>query len=90
MDHLEVHAVVIGMAFHAGRTRRPRPRKGCVQTLVLLNLCGDLSMALKAFKGGSSGGNLVALDAVGIAAQALMRSSQRARRDLRLRTESDA
>src|SRR5581483_11990183 len=90
VDHLEVRAVVIRMAFRAGRARRSRPREGRMQALILLNLCGNLPMGFKAFEGGCPGGNLVAVDAVGIAAQALMRARQRAWRNLRLRGESNA
>lgn len=72
MDHVEVHAIVVGMAFDACGSGRARTRKGRMQAFVLLQLHGNFTVALETAKGGSLGRNFMALRAVGIPAQALM------------------
>ena len=82
MHHLEIDAVMIGMALHTSHAGRPRSRERCMKAFVLLDLILNFSMAIKTFKGGRLHGDLVTLDAVCGSAQALMRPCQRSRRDL--------
>jgi len=82
MDHLEIYAVVIGVALYAGGARRAGAGKGRVEAAILLQLAGDLTMTIEALERWFPRGNLVTLNAVGIAAQTLVRFCQRARRDL--------
>lgn len=90
MHHLEIDAVVIGMALHTSRAGRPRSRERCMQTLVLLDLIGNFPMAIQAFEGGRLHGDLVTLDAVRSPTQALMRLRQRPWGDLRRRGKAKA
>ena len=48
MDHLKVCAVVIGVAFDAGRALFTGSWKGGVESLVLLEFCCYLAMAVNA------------------------------------------
>lgn len=50
VDHVEVHAVVIGVAFYAGRPYWAGARKRGMQPLVLLDLRSDLAMAFQALE----------------------------------------
>jgi hypothetical protein len=83
MHHLEVDAIVIGMAFDTCRAGRARSREGCMKAFVLLDLIRDFPMAIQAFERGRLNGNLVTLDAVPGSTQALMGFRKRSRRDLR-------
>jgi hypothetical protein len=73
MHHLEVDAVVIGMAFHTGCAGRARSRERCMKAVALLDLIRDFPMAIQTFEGWRLDGNLVTLDAVRSSTQALMR-----------------
>jgi hypothetical protein len=86
MNHLEVRAVVIGVAFYARLTRQAGVRKRCMQALALLNLRGNFPVTFGAAEGWRFGVALVALDAVCSSGQALMRSRQRAGRNLCIHT----
>jgi len=84
MHHLEINSVVIGVTLYTGGTGSCGTRKGGMQSLVLLQLNGNLPMALEASKRGCTGGDLMTLDAVRISVEALMCSGQRTRRNLRI------
>jgi hypothetical protein len=56
-----------------------------MKAAVPLKLSPDLAMALDTAKGGRLGGNLMTLDAVGVAAQALVSAGERPGRNLRAR-----
>ena len=83
MNHLEIHSVVIGMAFDARCSRRCRSRKRRMKALVMLEFACNFPVAFKTFERWSSRRNLVALNAIRISAQPLMRRRQRPRRNLR-------
>ena len=50
MHHLEVDAVVIGMALHTGCAWRARSREGCMKAFILLELILNLPMAIQTFE----------------------------------------
>ena len=85
VHHLEIDAVMVGVALHTRCARRARSRERCVKTLVLLDLVCNFAVAIYTLEGRSLNRNLVTLDAVRRPAQALMRLCQRPRRDLRPR-----
>jgi len=85
MHHLEVNAVVIGVALDTRCAGRARSRECRMKTFVLLNLVRNFPVTIQTFERGRLHGNLVALDAVRSSIQALMRLCQRSRRDLRRR-----
>jgi len=89
MDHVEVLAVVIRMAFDACRAGRSGQRIGGVQAMVAVHFGGDLAMTLRAAERRGSRGDGVALGAVGGAVEALMRPCQRTRRDLTVQHERE-
>lgn len=60
-----------------------------MQAVVTIYFGGDLAVALGAAERGRSRGDHVALGAVGGAVQALVRSRQRARRDLAARDQGE-
>lgn len=82
MNHLEIRAIMVGMTFHAGLARRGGSWKGGMQSPILHELGRDFLVAFEAAESRCPGGDLVALCAVGVAAQALVCTSKRARRDL--------
>jgi hypothetical protein len=85
----EVLAIMVRVAFHAGRARRTRTRKGRVEPLVLLLFIRNLAMAFYTAKSRGLRGNLMTLDAVSRSAQVLMRAGKRAWRNLRIRNSED-
>lgn len=64
VDHLEVFAVVVGVAFYAGRAWRRGSRICRVKSLSLLQFISNLLVAFEAAKVRCAGRDLVALDAV--------------------------
>jgi hypothetical protein len=78
VEHVEVFAVVIGVALDARRSRWARQRISRVQAVVALNLVGDLAMTLAAPERGRAGGDHVALGTVGGAVHTLMGARERA------------
>lgn len=83
MNHLEIHSVVIGMAFDARCSRRCRSRKSGMQSGVMLQFASNFTVTFDAFERWSSRRNLVALNAIRVSAQRLMRRCQWPRRNLR-------
>lgn len=83
VNHLEVHAVVIGVAFHTGGSRGAVARERGVETSVGFDFVSDFDVAFSAAEGGRSRRDRVALGTVCVAAQALMRAGEGAGRDLR-------
>ena len=82
VEHLEVFSVVIGVAFYACCAGRSGTRIGCVQPFVLLQLSGYFFVTLEAAESWGSGGNLMTLDAVRTAREALVRAGKWPRRYL--------
>jgi hypothetical protein len=72
MDHVEVHAIMVRMAFDACGSSRARTRKGRMEAFVLLQFHGYFTVALETAKCRSLGRNFMALRAIGIPIQALM------------------
>lgn len=89
VHHLEVHAVVVRVAFHAGLPWRAIAWEGRVQPPIAVNLLRNFTMALKTLERWSLGRDLVTLDAVRIPVQALVRSRQWSGRDLSLGNKTD-
>lgn len=84
VNHLEVNSVVIGVAFDAGGSFGCGTREACMEPLVLLNLHGNFLMALNTAKRGRPCGNLVALNAICVSIQVLVRACKGPRRNLRM------
>src|SRR5579871_1972717 len=82
MQHVEVFAVVIGMALDACSSGRACLRIGGVQATVRLQFVADLAVAFDAAETCRAGGDRVALRAVGRAVEAFVCLRQRARRNL--------
>jgi len=82
MDHLKVHTVVVGVAFDAGSTGRARSGKRGMKPPILLKFRRYFLVAFKAVKRWRMRGDLVALDAVRVAIEALVGFRQRSRRNL--------
>lgn len=87
VDHREVFAVVIGVAAGTGRALRSGLGISRVQSSMCFDLRGNFAVTIEAAKLRRAGRNLVAFGAVGGAAQGLVRTRQRAGRNLRLRLE---
>ncbi len=85
MDHIEVFAVVIGVALDAGLAGRAGQGIGGVQAVMAVDLGGDFAMALHAAKGRRPRRDGVALGTVGGPVKALMRLGEGARRNLAMR-----
>jgi len=83
-DHVEVKTIVVGMALHACRSRRTRPRESCMKAMVPLQLASNLFVAFEAFERGSPGRDFVTLRAIGIARETLVSARQGSRRNLSL------
>ena len=83
VQHVEVFAVVVRVAFDAGCTRRATLWERGMQTTVVLDFIGDFGVALRAAKCGGTCGDRVALGAIGRAIEPLMGLGKRAGRDLR-------
>lgn len=82
MQHVEIFAVVVRVAFDAGSAGRSTLGERGVQTVVILDFRGDFGVALCAAKRGGTRGHGVALSAVGRAIEPLMGLGERAGRDL--------
>jgi hypothetical protein len=85
VNHVEVCAVVIRVAFHTTCASRSRSRKCSMEAFVLLHLISDLTVALETFERGCTSGHFMALDAIGASVQVLVGLCQRTGRDLRTR-----
>lgn len=90
VNHLKIRPVVIRMAFHACLAWQAGAGKCCVQSLVLLNLRGNFLVAICAPERWRLCIDLVTFDAVRTPAQALMRTHQRAGRNLPARTSCES
>jgi hypothetical protein len=79
VDHLKINAVVIGVALYAGFALGSAARKRGMQSSVLLYFSGDFLMTLEAVKDWRFSRYRMALCAVCVAPQTLMRMGQRSR-----------
>lgn len=83
MQHVEVFAVMVGVAFDAGRPWRAAQRKASVQAVVVLDFGRNFRVTFGAAKCCGASGNGMTLGAVGGATECLMGPGQRAGRNLR-------
>ena len=84
VNHLEVDAVVIGMAFYAGRSWGRGARESGMKASVLLDLGGNFLVTLETAKLRCPRRHRVTLDAIRIAIQALVHAGNRSRGYLRM------
>lgn len=82
MEHVEVLAIVIGVALNASRSGRSRQGIGGMQAMMSVDFGRYLAMTLAAPKRGRPGRYHVALSAIGGAVEALMGPGQGAGRYL--------
>lgn len=79
VDHLETHSIVVGVALDACRSQRSRSRKSGMQSGIALQFVSNFPVTVDALERWSTRRNLVALNAIRVSGQGLMRFCQGAR-----------